>query len=712
MDMKKLDLKYFLVILIIILLGYLIYINYFENKTLESFKVRNSLSSYFQSDDDTDADDSSIKHELRYTRNNLKYTQSNWNGSHKFEINNIEYYISFLQINTKLLFIINKVNYNIGGDNPDPYKLADSDEPQCLPGMLIAKAELNNAETIFYMKDVLCSNNDDATDGFAPFGTPISTGESDANNLYGYFNDNGKIEIVQVSDSGAVEGNAELDPMPKYKFGPSAQYLLRTSYNVPAPNVENSIKTIADVCYNSTFDEYKKGDLESCYISSVGLPTPSDQNSYTDNASGNVYQYNSYGTGCAVKGTSNEVTDEEGGTYKVCPVTDAIKNTCFIPTTSDNGVSTLDSVGDYSKCDTTFSLKLNNQSSLMYPYYLKDRESGNLLDLCNHLDGFQSKKFNSAIVMYVDNLSNVETLNFDFFGINKGQNFLTTKLDIMFPFMNNNVLSSLRKNISDESALKLTNCIENNMSVQNYSNLLSKCSGEYKDVQQKYLNLKNEIVNNMDKKQSQQFKNLTNFMENIDLKANNNKVNRLIQPTVWKLNFLQKNNTQENLPDYTNDCSFILSTSDWYTKESRFQKYAEFDSMNNSTKMSLYGGGNKQKVVLENAEIINSLEMMMGTSQYNSQGPNTENNISNDFVLMTGNLRTYHPKKYLVPGLGNPFNPFGKQIYLQNEVKSSGKWVILGFQLSENLDVGTSTNSYNNTLLKTLKKISDSMNSS
>ena len=28
------------------------------------------------------------------------------------------------------------------------------------------------------------------------------------------------------------------------------------------------------------------------------------------------------------------------------------------------------------------------------------------------------------------------------------------------------------------------------MSVQNYSNLLSKCSGEYKDVQQKYLNLK------------------------------------------------------------------------------------------------------------------------------------------------------------------------------------------------------------------------------
>ena len=31
--MKKFDLKYFLIILIVILLGYLLYINYFENKT-------------------------------------------------------------------------------------------------------------------------------------------------------------------------------------------------------------------------------------------------------------------------------------------------------------------------------------------------------------------------------------------------------------------------------------------------------------------------------------------------------------------------------------------------------------------------------------------------------------------------------------------------------------------------------------------------------
>lgn len=706
MDMKKLDLKYFLIILIVVLLGYLIYINYFENKTLESFKVRNSLSSYFQSDDDTDFDDASIRHELRHTRNEVTYMPSNWDGTYKFnDVNDDEYFVNFLQINKDLLFVINKVNYNIGGDDPDPYKISNSDEPQCLPGMLIAKGELNDAENLFYMKNVYCSNNNSATGGLAPFGEPIT--EATINQFFGYLNERGKIEIVQEKEDGSGnEGNARLEKMPKYKFGPSAQYLLRTSYNVPAPNVKNSIKTIPDVCINSYFDNYNKGDLKSCYIGTDGLPTPADKSAYS--IDGQNYQYNEYGTGCAVKDDITDVNDGNGGTYSQCPTN--ISETCFIPVNSDSG-SQLNKVGDYPKCNTTFSLKLNNESSLMYPYYLKDQESGNLLSLCNHLDGFQSKKYNAAIVMYVDNLSNVETLNFDFFGINKGQNYLTTKLDIMFPYMNKNILAKLRNNMNDEKSLRLTNCIENNIAIQNYSSLLSKCSSEYKNVDAKYNELKHEILKNMDKDQSKPFKNILSFMDNINLKANNGKANRLLQPTVWKLDFLQKNSTQQNLPDYSNDCSFILSTSDWYTKESRFQKYAEFDSAKNSTKMNLYGGGNKQKVVLENPYILDSLEEEMGSDAYKKSGPSVTNGISNEFILLCGNLRTYHPKKYLVPGLGNPFNPFGKQIYLQNQVKSSGKWVILGFNLSENLDVGTSTNSYNNTLLKTLKKISDTMNS-
>ena len=46
----------------------------------------------------------------------------------------------------------------------------------------------------------------------------------------------------------------------------------------------------------------------------------------------------------------------------------------------------------------------------------------------------------------------------------------------------------------------------------------------------------------------------------------------------------------------------------------------------------------------------------------------TINGISNNFILMSGNLRTYNPKKYLVPGQGISTSPFGKEIYLQNNV--------------------------------------------
>ena len=55
----------------------------------------------------------------------------------------------------------NVLNYSKGSDNwihylekiyKHEYKLNDKDKPQCLPGMLIAKGELNDAENIFYMK--------------------------------------------------------------------------------------------------------------------------------------------------------------------------------------------------------------------------------------------------------------------------------------------------------------------------------------------------------------------------------------------------------------------------------------------------------------------------------------------------------------------------------------------------------------------------------
>ena len=76
------------------------------------------------------------------------------------------------------------------------------------------------------------------------------------------------------------------------------------------------------------------------------------------------------------------------------------------------------------------------------PIYDKST-SKNLLGLCENIEDFNKNVYNSAIIMYIDNLSNVETLDYEFFGIKNDQNFLTTKLDMMFPFMNQNVLGKM-----------------------------------------------------------------------------------------------------------------------------------------------------------------------------------------------------------------------------------------------------------------------------
>ena len=700
MDIKLLDMKSLLIIIIFALLAYLIYINYFENKTLESFKTRNSLSSYYQSDDDSDLTRDFKTNELRYTPNDIKYLPSNWNGSYTFKNSSNELcYITFLQINKDLLFIINKVNYVITGSNPDPYKIKDSNLKQCLPGTIIGKGELNQNESLFYLKHVYCSSNDDGTGNFQIFG--IDLDESAINNFYGYIEDDGTIKLDQLDDTGASQGPALLEKDITYKFGPSAQYLLRTSYNIPVPNFKNSVRLIPDVCVNTEFSDYTKGELEKCYIPTGGLPTPDDEDDFTSGKE--EYQFNAYGTGCAKRGTVTEKSYGDGDKYKVCP--NDINKTCFIPIGSKNGQK-LTSYSPFSECKTSYDMKIKNQSSLSYPYYLKDETTGNILDLCNYLEGFQSKKYNSAILMYVDNLSDVQTLNYDFFGIEKGQNSLTTKLDIMFPFMNNKILPEYRSDMSSEKSIRLTNCMENNMAIKNYQDILSQCEGKYSDTEEKYLKLKEHILKNTSKDQSEALKELYNVMENIDTSIDTKKANKLLQPTVWTLNFLENENSGSNEPSYTNDCSFILSTSKNYNKESKFEKYAEFDSFNNNTRLNLYKGGNKQKLVLENAHVINSLEEIMGSQSYNDDGANVDNNISNDFIMMSGNLRTYHPKKYLVPGQGSHFNPFGKEIYLQNTVSPSGKWIILGFNLSLNLDSGTSSNPYNSTLIKTLGKIS------
>jgi len=690
------NLKYLLILLIVSFLFYLVYKNYKENKTLEEFMQRNSMSSYYQSNDDSDFMNNPdyMKHDLNYTDNTITIKKSLWNGTWEFDdVSGKKYCITFLQVNRDLLFVINKKTYNISEPDPDPYLTEEEDNtPQCLPGMAICKGELNDQGNICFLKNVYCSNNKDGNGKFPIDGTDIDDDLINRLSLNLGLKD-GSVDEYELKLNIYDDTNDTTNTIPctkdtsvDFKYGASAEYLLRTSYNVPMPNVKNKLVVDPDICKNSSFGSYNRGDLKKCYIKNGGLPTPEDK------TTNNITQWNDYGTGCYP--ISDEEQEEEG--YDACPINN--EKTCFIPLMNNETPSKpLDNVSEYRKCNIQYDMNITNQTSLSKPFYNKS-SSQNLLGLCENIQGFDNSKYNSAIIMYIDNLSNVETLDFEFFGIKDGQNYLTTKLDMMFPFMNQYVLNTYRKNISDnsdtEDALRLTNCTEINKSgTTNFNTLLNDCTNTYKSVSTDYDKLINKINNTKKNTSEDKLKTMNTIMKKIDNGINEESQKKLIQPTVWSIDVEQN--------DYTNDCSFILGTSNKYRKESRFVKYAEFDSRKNKTKLNLHKGGNKQKLVLENSHIID-----FNTSPTSPLGAD---NISDDYILLSGNLRTYHPKKYLIPGQGNKLTNFGKEVYLQPEVKPSGKWVILGFNLTKDLDYGLSSNSYNNTLINTLKAIKAKM---
>ena len=129
-------------------------------------------------------------------------------------------------------------------------------------------------------------------------------------------------------------------------------------------------------------------------------------------------------------------------------------------------------------------------------------------------------------------------------------------------------------------------------------------------------------------------------------------------------------------------CTFSISSSKLYTKESQWQKFAEFDPTHNKTKMSLYEGGTNQVITLENATILKE-----------SADP--------QYILVSGNLKTSNPKKFLIPSkVKSGFYHDSSIINLKNTPNNNGKWIMLGFN---SMDIG-----YDN-LKTTLEKIRDNL---
>ena len=103
--------------------------------------------------------------------------------------------------------------------------------------------------------------------------------------------------------------------------------------------------------------------------------------------------------------------------------------------------------------------------------------------------------------------------------------------------------------------------------------------------------------------------------------------------------------------------------------------------------MSLYKGGTNQSIVLENASIIKE----------NNTASASTNGINDAYILVSGNLRSSNPKKYLIPSnVKSGFFNNSSTINLQNNVNNTGKWVILGFNLDKEGDLITTLNAIQN----------------
>ena len=532
--------------------------------------------------------------------------------------------------------------YNYESNNLERYSNKTIiEELNCPLNTFIGIGELNNDENLFYLKTIHCNDNNTFK---------LNDVNIKINHLTGKFRDDNSIVLTIFNNLDDINRkNIYLNKIDEIKYNSSAAYLLYSSYNVPLPILKDGLKIDHDICSNSYFNN--QTNLKKCYIKGAGLP-------YLKNDIGR----SSYGTGC-----STNVNRDENN-IPIC--SSNIENTCYLPINNIKNIKDWSGQRNYKQCNTDFKVEIKNQTSILQPIYKKN---GGVLDLCKHLNHFQDGRFNASIIMYVDNLYNVETLSYNFFGIQDNQSALTTEYDFMFSFMNDFILKKYRDALVDtntnnsllETSLNLTNCLNLNDSKKNYQELLDSCSNKYNNLNNKLKNNIQEIINN-------------------------NKLN--IMPTIWNLDF-------NNPTDYTNSCSFTLSSSSLYEKESQFVKYPSFYPMKQKTKMNLYKGSNNQKLVLENADIIDSIDNYLIPSK-------DAENISNEFIIISGNLRTYQPKKYLLPSNeSDSSNPFGNEIYLSNNLKSNGKWLIMGLNLNDNL------NENNKTLIKTLNKIKNTINS-
>jgi hypothetical protein len=583
------SLSIIIIVIIILLVIYLVFRFYQNKKILESFSTQNSLSTYFQPTVDSD---DYMSYTNTFNSMNKPIVQSNivsnpgWNGTWKNEANYI--WAQFIQQNDKLIIALSNYSFNDlyrsnsiynGGNAVNPAVVAEESA-----SIFLGIGLLNSNRTIFNLSIVIENNYVNSTLGLGPNTEPSFSGIINGNVITLYANSgNGQI-MLNLVEKYSDSNNPSIYPFINLYTQMIAPFILS---NPDAPDTE----------YN--LDE--------------GSLCPANTTPFLSNDQGLVS------------------TQYQGQPVNSCQNPDGTIN-CYLNLPNDSPLSP--------------SCPVNNdggQISRFINYvgsaYLQSLDPSNNLSICNILNYFNassSPNFNAAVICYVSNIGNVQSLNYQFFGSLPEESTLTVQYDVLNTILNSSVSEddnvnllpyyrsiiqnfNANSDISEDinNAISMTNCIENNNVANSPNTMVSNCVATCQ-----------------------------NYVNNYVPSTGNN----TLLPTIWNINYDRSNTL-------TNDCPFILSTSQNYNTPI---KYVEYNN-NGTTNLSLYPDGTKQHLFMENANIIN--------------------NNSNILIIST-NLRANNGL-YLLPSSSyGGFSQNSNIVTLSSSPEPNGKWLVIGFPLN------------------------------
>lgn len=556
-----------LTIIIILAIFYLVYRNNQYNKILESFdnSTQNSLSTFYHNTVDRNTFDNKkhIYNGLNMSNHNLKLPIVDWNGIWESADNKLNSQI--INFNDKILIALSNTDLQKILQNIDN----NISSATCPPNAFIGIGILNKDNTIFRLNKIICNN----------------LKNSNLNIQENKFV--GKIDSTNTSCTLYLDDLAtQIDLKKKYSLNSDKPNFVHKNlfiqkiapYLVNYPIMPSS--TLSSSSYYCT-------DSSPCKVNNMGLGQA------FDNLDINA---------CGIPSTSDD---------NVCK--DTPKCIWYSPAPSG-----------YKTCEfTKTAFDYSNFAGINAMYNLNN----NNLEICDQIKFFGKNGFNSAILCYVSNFKQVQTLNYEFFGALQNESNLTMQEDIMSEILNipTGLLPKYRTAIRDKEgnprkAISFTNCFELNNNIDQLKRIVSKCKNDLK-----------------------------NMASNFKPSNYNNK----LYPAVWTIN---KNNTSNIL----NSCPITLSTSSLYNVP---VKYIE-SQVNGNIGLSLYQGGNNQNLYLVNSNIIRSREKD---------------------VIMTCNIKN-NEGLYLLPSSEKSgFSNNSGFINLKKEPEMNGKWVIIGFNLN-NID--------------------------